>query len=147
MKKLIAAGAGEFKLSPSHLEKVKDKVSATVPDEAYTVRELYERFASGLMTDVGKESVYYGGEDPSDDLHDFADAEKIGQLDIAEMDLLREEIAAQQKDRKSVIDDVAQQNKAKREAEQREYEDIRTDYKKRKASESEQKKATEDGAK
>lgn len=75
----------------------------TVPDEAYTVRELFERSASGLLGDAVKTD----GSFVDQDLDAGFDVEKLKHMDLFE----REEFL------RGIADDIAAKRKALAEAE------------------------------
>lgn len=79
--------------------------SLTVPNEAYTIREIYERSAGGLMSTQGLiRDGYYPEESEFDDV----DLEKISRLDFTEIQeeklrLLNSEISSHLKKRNSKV--------------------------------------------
>jgi len=74
------------------LEPINDLPSETVPDQVYTLRELFERQARGILTDVTvpREPIYYEDSD-----HDSPDYEKLVKGDRIDQD----EFVAQTKER------------------------------------------------
>jgi len=89
MSKLVAQR--HWKFNPEiHCEKIKDKVSKTQPDESYTVKELMQRYLTGVPTPA---VVHQPQWDPKVTF-DSLDLEEISRMDMSDRselaDMLRE---------------------------------------------------------
>lgn len=56
--------------------------SLTVPDESYSVRELYERFTTATPVDGAKTPIWFDGDHDSDDLEKLRDADPVVQAAV-----------------------------------------------------------------
>ncbi|MEM3318498.1 MAG: hypothetical protein QXT80_03010 [Thermoplasmatales archaeon] len=65
---------------------INDEVSLTVPDMSYTVRELLEKFTSGVMPAVERNPLY---EDDPD--FDNIDPSRLGDFDLVDLLEMQEE--------------------------------------------------------
>lgn len=88
---------------PKGTGEVNEQPSLTIPDEAYTIQEIFERSASGLIDTTQTRQGYY----PDDSEFDDIDLEKISRLDFTEieehkLDLLENEIALFKKSKEDV---------------------------------------------
>jgi len=64
-------------------------ISLTVPDDAYTIRELLEKFTNGVDPSVSKTPIYPENDADFDD----ADLEEVNRMDIQERDEYRNSIS------------------------------------------------------
>jgi len=89
--------------------------SMTVPDQSYSVRELYDRFAQGLPLDVGSLNLGYSLDGEDDD--ETLTGRHPASFDITELHALqREAVAKLQKTREEGINKVKARKKAESEA-------------------------------
>lgn len=85
-KKQVLRLAHEFELTPEDVERDHGP-SVTVPSEAFTMREILEKFTTGLPNNV---VVRDGVFDDEDQEFDDIDLEKAREMDLAEKQELRE---------------------------------------------------------
>lgn len=86
--------------------------SKTLPDQSYTVRELYHRFAKGLpLEGSNREGVYLDEENE-------VDIEKVNSMSAMDKFDLSNEMAQENQERKAAI--LEKREQAKREQEQKE---------------------------
>lgn len=87
-----------------------DKPSLTVPDQSFTVREIFERNKAGALEDIEKQAVYDDIENgfvisPIDELKDLTDIDRLKvRIDesIKKKNLLRNEIKKRKKDKQEL---------------------------------------------
>lgn len=105
----------EWKIQDRHRERIRDKVSMTVPDESMSIRTLVEKYVRGQRLD---ESLYRESSYDSGATLDSHDLSKIKGLDPTE----KEEILTQVKRdvRKHEIEIEAQKQKAAKAKKERE---------------------------
>lgn len=86
--------------------------SETLPDQNYTVKELFQRFAKGLPVQASRQQPIYLGEDNDIDL------EKVNKLSIMEKADLSDELAAKAADiDQHLTDKKAERSEARAKAE------------------------------
>lgn len=115
VKKLIHAGALQWKLEPHHKEQVKDRVSKTIPDDSYTIRELLQKFSTGSPLPVGKTPVFMS--DAAEVHHDMEDAEKVQKMELFDMSQVAELHQQNLKEKRSAMDEAGRKMKEKHDAE------------------------------
>jgi hypothetical protein len=79
-----------------------DGISKTIPDEAYTMREILSRFAQGLPLDNIKVPMYHGDEKRVLDLDEFK------KMDLSERFDLLESVKAERQRLEKTLNDQAQ---------------------------------------
>lgn len=120
-------------LRKEHMETVKDKVSVTVPNEAVTVRQLFERMGQGVSTDRVKQPTGYVDEPD----HDDPDLEKLKDYDLADLQEHRERLAdtmVQKEDQLKQITATIKEKQQKLQDEAKEIQAIVQEYRARKSS-------------
>lgn len=118
--------------------------SITVPNEAYSIEELFRRHASGTAPDILRDPIYTDVED-----FDTPDFEKVGKMDPVDQTAVLQHIKQKQADRQEIIDKKsaeynASQEAKKQAAEEELFERMR---KKREAEGTEPQKPGEGGTK
>lgn len=107
-----------FILRKEDIEKPNYGPNLVVIDDAYTIKEILEKFSQGINLGLGTEGTY-SIDDPD---HDDIDHEKIKHLDLAEADELRQEMTQRTQTRKAELDEIsrAANEKARKDKEQNE---------------------------
>lgn len=95
--------------------------SLTQPDEGYSVRELYERFTTGLPVDGAKTPVWLDGD------HDSDDVEKLMSADMVVQAAVSRRVAEDIKRYEQEIDSSVAKSKASKEAAAKEASDRAAD--------------------
>lgn len=90
---------------------INEEPSLTVPDQAYTVQELLEKFTSGGIPPVSLPGQY--DDDPS---FDDIDPTRLGDFDLADLTALQIELA----EKKATLDAYIEAQKAEPKAEPKE---------------------------
>lgn len=111
--------AGDYQVTEKSFEHQSDKVSITVPDESYTVKELMRRFTNGLpIAGAAKDPVYNGGD------FDSIDMEKVGGMDPVDRTELAQQQAAKNKELKDKIESQQAEAEAKAKAKAGEFTEL-----------------------
>lgn len=115
-----------WQLEKKHMEHPTGP-SKTVPDEAYTIEEIFRKHASGINLGVTRQGTYDSHAD-----HDSDDIEKLAHLDPFDRELKQRSLA---EDMLKFETEIENDKKAKAErlaAEKAEYEEIKTELRRRK---------------
>lgn len=126
MERTRIKSALSWKLESRHLEKPSG-FSRTVPDEAYTIQEIFQKHASGINLGVTRRGNY----DPKASL-ESEDIEKLAHLDLFDREEKSRSLA---EDMLKFEAEIEADKKAKAEklaAEKAEYEEIKTELRRRK---------------
>lgn len=126
MKERIFQSTIGWKLKASHMEKTVGK-SMTVPNEAFTVREIFAKYKAGIGPRIARDPQF----DPAAD-HDSDDLEKLHHLDLAELEQYKIELLAKMKKQKEAIDADKKARDAERAERERELEEVREELRARK---------------
>lgn len=119
----------DFRLEAHHMEKILGP-SMTVPDESYGVREIMEKFTTGLQPPgIMREGKF----DPAAD-HDSDDLEKLKDLDLVERQQYSENLAQKMLASEEVIKKTKAEKAEKLALERSEQEELRKELRARKAA-------------
>lgn len=121
----------EFVLRADHKEKPNAMPSMTVPDESYTIKELFERFARGQSTGARFREGSYNMDDRNDDF-DSPDLEKVKTMDPVDRDALANEVATRTQGLQKKYVDDQNRLKQKQDEENKLSSEIKQDYLQRK---------------
>lgn len=104
--------SGMIRTYVSNPPKIDYGKSCTIPDQNYTVKQLFERFARGLPVQASRQQPVFLGEEND------VDMEKIKNLSIMDKADLSDELYDRAQDLDQAINDAqAQRSEAKKEAE------------------------------
>lgn len=117
-------------LQPHHCELPSGK-SMTVPNEAYTVREIFSMYRANIGPAVARDPKF----DPAADF-DSDDLEKLHHLDLAELQEYKLRLLEEMKANDEKVKTMKSEASAKRKAELEELEEIKAELRERKRARS-----------
>lgn len=88
-KTTIMQTSRNYTCGQASYEKVSEKPSLTAPDMSYTVRQLLERFTTGIAPEVQRNGVYDENAN-----HDNYDVTRDGDFDLADATAMKIELEA-----------------------------------------------------
>lgn len=121
----------EFVLKKEHKEKATTLPSMTVPDESYTIKELFERFSKGQSTGAPLREGIYNLDDKSVDF-DSPDLEKVKSMDLVDQSEIADQQAQRTRNLKTKYDDDQKRRSQKQKEEDELSSQIKQDFLKRK---------------
>lgn len=115
-----------FKLDKEDIEK-STGVSMTVPDESMSIETILKKFTTGLDPGVYREGSY-----DSSATFDSPDLEKLREADLYDKEVYRKGLAVKMLEDEKTLKDNEQKERARREAEAQEYNEVRDELRNRK---------------
>lgn len=124
-----------YKLLPEFKEKNSGEL-VTVPDEAYTVKELFEKYRTGqpVATKVMEHGGYKGGTED----FDAPDLEALGRMELDERQAFQESLGEEMLEKEKQIKDYEKERARISREEREELDSLRKELKARKEKSSEE---------
>jgi len=118
----------QFELLPQHMEDYTGCVSETVPNDAYSIKDILEKFTRGMDPGVTRQP---GGD--SGVSFDSPDLEKLRNADLYEKEEFATHLGSEMLSQKSILDKAAADNAAKEAAKLKEDEEMKAEFKRQRA--------------